>query len=386
MQYYVAFLIGSQLNIGTLYLLFIGYVFLQKIWHVDSSFSAIEWQYIVLLVIGAILTLIYMNYYDEGYADRVNIILNIRKYFIQILFSIALYEFFKDKNIEYLLTTLFFSIVPNIMLGTYQLITTFPERIEMFFLEPSSAGYYYLFIFFILLEKFKEGLPFWSSRYYMLLGLAIGSKAQIILLSIVGVLKYSTPIKLLLFLSIVTSFFYGFYDQIMELEIVKYNLKVFNLYWEQGLSGLTIDNGVWGTYVTRISAIQGAITCIFENPFGIGFGGYNSWYTTNMVDAGFSSPETDMIIYGDGYATPKSNLLDFFVATGFFGILLYIYWFIQFIQIGKSKGYLLQSFIILTLASTFIELNPLFVYIMILFILKEKEEVSLNNNRSKHDT
>ncbi len=386
MQYYVAFLIGSQLNIGTLYLLFIGYVFLQKIWHVDSSFSAIEWQYIVLLVIGAILTLIYMNYYDEGYADRVNIILNIRKYFIQILFSIALYEFFKDKNIEYLLTTLFFSIVPNIMLGTYQLITTFPERIEMFFLEPSSAGYYYLFIFFILLEKFKEGLPFWSSRYYMLLGLAIGSKAQIILLSIVGVLKYSTPIKLLLFLSIVTSFFYGFYDQIMELEIVKYNLKVFNLYWEQGLSGLTIDNGVWGTYVTRISAIQGAITCIFENPFGIGFGGYNSWYTTNMVDAGFSSPETDMIIYGDGYATPKSNLLDFFVATGFFGILLYIYWFIQFIQIGKSKGYLLQSFIILTLASTFIELNPLFVYIMILFILKEKEEVSLNNNRSKHET
>ena len=386
MQYYVAFLIGSQLNIGTLYLLFIGYIFLQKIWQLDSSFSAIEWQYIVVLIIGAILTLIYMNFYDEGYTDRVNIIFNIRKYFIQILFSIALYEFFKDKNIEYLLTTLFFSIVPNIMLGTYQLITTFPERIEMFFLEPSSAGYYYLFIFFILLEKFKEGIPFWSSRYYMVLGLAIGSKAQIILLSIVGVLKYSTPLKLLLFLSIVASFFYGFYDQIMELETVQYNLKVFNLYWEQGLSGLTIDNGVWGTYVTRISAIQGAITCIFENPFGIGFGGYNSWYTTNMVDAGFSSPETDMIIYGDGYATPKSNLLDFFVATGFFGILMYLYWFIQFIQIGKSKGYLLQSFIILTLASMFIELNPLFAYIMILFILKEKEETLLNNNRSKHET
>ncbi len=386
MQYYVAFLIGSQLNIGTLYLLFIGYVFLQKIWRLDSSFSAIEWQYITILLIGSVFALIYMNFYDEGYADRVNIIFNIRKYFIQILFSIALYEFFKDKNIEYLLTTLFFSIVPNIMLGTYQLITTFPERIEMFFLEPSSAGYYYLFIFFILLEKFKEGIPFWSSRYYMVLGLAIGSKAQIILLSIVGVLKYSTPLKLLLFLSIVASFFYGFYDQIMELETVQYNLKVFNLYWEQGLSGLTIDNGVWGTYVTRISAIQGAITCIFENPFGIGFGGYNSWYTTNMVDAGFSSPETDMIIYGDGYATPKSNLLDFFVATGFFGILMYLYWFIQFIQIGKSKGYLLQSFIILTLASMFIELNPLFAYIMILFILKEKEETLLNNNRSKHET
>jgi len=385
-QYYVAFLIGSQLNIGTLYLLFIGYVFLQKTWCLDSSFSAIEWQYITILLIGSVLALIYMNYYDEAYADRVNILFNIRKYFIQILFSIALYEFFKDKNIEYLVTTLFFSIVPNIILGTYQLLTTFPERIEMFFLEPSSAGYYYLFIFFILLEKFKEGIPFWSSRYYMLLGLAIGSKAQIILLSIVGVLKYSTPIKLLLFFSIVASFFYGFYDQIMEIKTVKYNLNVFQLYWEQGLSGLRLDNGVWGTYVTRISAIQGAITCIFENPFGIGFGGYNSWYDTNMLDAGFSSPETDMIIYGDGYATPKSNLLDFFVATGFFGILMYFYWFIQFIQIGKSKGYLLQSFIILSLASTFIELNPLFVYFMILFILKEKEERLLNTNRSNNET
>lgn len=386
MQYYVAFLIGSQLNIGTLYLLFIGYVFLEKIWHLDSSFAMIEWHYILILVIGATLTLIYMNFYDEGYADKVNIVFNIRKYFIQILFSIALYEFFKDKDMEYLLTTLFLSIVPNIILGTYQLLTTFPERIQMFFLEPSSAGYYYLFIFFILLDKFKEGIVFWSSRYYMVLGLAIGSKAQIILLSIVGVLKYSTPLKLLLFLSIVASLFYGFYDQIMEIETVKYNLKVFNLYWEQGLSGLTIDNGVWGTYVTRISAIQGAITCIFEHPFGIGFGGYNSWYSTNMLNAGFSSPETDMIIYGGGYATPKSNLLDFFVATGLFGIVLYLYWFIQFIQIGRSNGYLLQSFIILTLASTFIELNPLFAYFMILFVLKEKEETILNNNRSQNET
>jgi hypothetical protein len=375
MQYYLAFLIGSQLNIGSLYLLFIAYVFFQKFWQQDYSFRPVEWQYLLLLITGIILALIYINNYDEAYYDRINIFFNMRKHFIQLIFSIALYEFFKDKDIEYLLTTLYYSIIPNIIIGTYQLVAHFPERIEMFFLEPSSAGYYYLFIFFILFEKFKEGVPFWLTRYYMVLGLAIGSKAQIILLSLVGVVKYSSPLKFVLFISVVASLFYVFYDQIMSIDAVQYNLKVFKLYWEQGLSGLKLDNGVWGTYVTRLSAIQGSFVCMYDHPFGIGFGGYNSWYSTNMVNVGFSSPETDGIIYGGGYATPKSNLLDFFVVTGIFGITLYFYWLIQFIKTG---GYLLQSFIILTFASMFIELNPIFAYFMILFILREKEEKTKN--------
>jgi hypothetical protein len=371
MQYYVAFLIGSQLNIGSLYLIFIAYVFFQKFWKLDTSFASIEWQYILLLLLGISLALLYINNYTEAYYDKTNIFLNMRKHFIQIFFAIALYEFFKDKEINYVLKTLYYSIIPNIILGSYQFITNFPERIDMFFLEPSSAGYYYLFIFFILLEKFKNGMPYWITRYYMILGLAIGSKAQIILLSLVGILKYSSPLKLILFLSITLSFFYGFYDEIMSIEAVQYNLKVFKIYWEEGLSGLRVENGVWGTYVTRLSAIQGAFVCMLEHPFGIGFGGYNSWYSTNMVNIGFSSSETDMIIYGGGYATPKSNLLGFFVSTGIIGIILYLYWLKSFIQIG---GYLLQSFITLTFASMFIELNPMFAYLMILFILKEKEE------------
>jgi hypothetical protein len=247
----------------------------------------------------------------------------------------------------------------------------------MFFPEPSAAGYYYLFIFFILMAKFKKGIAFWTTRYFMILGLAIGSKAQIILLFIVGLLKYSTPLKLILFLSSIGLILYNFSNELLQIDAIHYNVNILKLYMEQGLSGLRLDNGVWGTYVTRISSIQGALMCIVEHPFGIGFGGFNSWYSTNMVNLGFSSPETDSIIYGALYASPKSNLLDFFVITGIFGIGIYLFWLNQFIKFAKQQSYLLQSFIALSFASLFIELNPMYVYFMILFILKEKEEKQL---------
>ena len=383
MQYYLAILLGSHFNIGSLYLLFIAYVFFQKIWKLDQSFSTIEWQYLLLFLLGTLSVLLYMNYYDEGYADRSSITFNIRKHFIQLFFAIAMYEFFKDKELKYVIDTLYFSLLPNILIGTYQLISSFPHRINMLFPEPSAAGYYYLFIFFILISKFDKGIAFWTTRYFMILGLAIGSKAQIILLSIVGLLKYSTPLKLSLFLSSIGLLFYNFSDEILNIEAINYNLGILKIYWEQGLSGLRFENGVWGTYVTRISSIQGAFICISEHPFGIGFGGFNSWYSSNMINLGFSSPETDAIIYGGLYASPKSNLLDFFVITGVFGIGLYLFWLNIFIKFAKTQSYLLQSFIALSFASLFIELNPMYVYFMILFILKEKEEQILFGEKNE---
>lgn len=373
MQYYLAILIGSQFDIGLLYILFIIYVIFNKIIKVDIQISSIQWQYIVLVLWGSILSLIYMYIDDNAYNDP-TILLSIRKYLIQIVFSIALYEFLKDKSLKYVLNIIYLSIIPNICMGTFELIQTFPERIHMLFSEPSSAGAYYLFVFFILFENFKQNIPFWLSRYYMIIGLAIGSKAQIILLSIVAILKYSTPLKLLSLFSLTMAIFYIFKESIYSLEIVQYNLRILEIYIDEGLSGLQISNSVWGTYVTRISSIEGSLMCLYEYPWGIGFGGFNSWYIANMSNIGFESPETDAIFSGIKYASTKSNLLNFFVSTGFLGLLIYLSWLKSFFQFRKEKEYLFQSFIILTLASTFIELNPMYVYFMILLILKEKEE------------
>lgn len=384
MQYYLALLIGSQLDIGSLYLLFILYVLVQRVIYGDTSFVAIQWQYLFVLSLGIVSVMLYIVYNDPAYKDISNILFNIRKYAIEIIFSIALYDFLKYKDLKYTLNIIYFSIIINMVVGTYEVATLFPERIDMLFTEPSAAGYYYLFVFFILYEKFKqEQIPFYLSRYFMVLGLAIGSKAQIILLALVAVLRYATPLKVLSLIAVVGTLLYAFWNQLMDIEAISYNVKVFQIYWDQGLAGLRTDNGVWGTYVTRISAIQGAIICIFDYPWGIGFGGYNSWYVTNMAGLGFSSSETDGIFAEIAYATPKSNLLNFFVNTGILGMVLYFSWFKQFLLAGKENIYLFQSFIILTFASLLIELNPMFVYLMFLFILKEKEEEILMMHEPK---
>lgn len=372
MQYYLAFLIGSDLRIGSFYSAFTVYVFLLKFINKDVEFSSIQWQYLAIAFIGTVLSLIYMFVDDSAYNDPTTL-LSIRKYLIQIAFSIALYEFLKVKELQYILNIILLSIVPNILIGTYELIQFFPERIDMLFPEPSAAGYYYLFVFFILLANFRQNIPFWLTRYFMILGLAIGSKAQIILLSIVAVLKYSTPLKFLSLSLVTFTIFYIFKDKLLSLEVVEYNLKVLDIYLDEGLGGLKTRNQVWGTYVTRISALEGSIKCLFEHPFGIGFGGYNSWFVNNMGNIPFESSETDDILAGIKYASNKSNLFQFFVSTGIFGFLFYFSWFKSFFKIRKKKEYLFQSFIILSLASTFIELNPMYIYFMVLFILKEKE-------------
>ncbi len=384
LKYYLALIIGSQFNIGTLYLAFTFYVLVEMILYKEISFSKIELQYFFILILGTIMGIIYMISNNHAYGDMYNIILNTRKYFIEILFSIALYQYLKYKDLEYVLSIIFISFIMNLIIGTYQIITTFPERIDMLFPEPSAAGYYYLFVFFILFEKIKENkYLFYLSRYFMVIGLAIGSKAQIILLAVVGVLHYSKPLKLLIFILTISGILFFFWNEIMAIDVVAYNIKVLNIYIEQGLSGLRTDNGVWGTYVTRISAIQGAIMCFLDNPWGIGFGGYHSWYIDNMSHIGFKSEETDRILSGIAYATPKSNLLNFFVTTGIIGIVLYATWLKEFFIVGKQYNYLFQSFIILTFASLFIELNPMFVYIMMLFIIKDKEIENMDNTNAK---
>jgi len=374
--YYLAILIGSQLKIGLLYIAFVAYVFLLRLTSGQKpKWSAIQIQFFMILIIGITLSVIYVTFNTAAYRDMESMIFSNRKFLIEITFAIALYEYLRYQSMDYIIKMLFVAIVLNAVAGTVQLGMHFPQRIWMLFPEPSAAGYFYLFVFFILLSKMNKPKTYnIVSKYFMILGLAIGSKAQIILLFIVGILKYFTPLKIFAYIVTLGVIISIFKEQLMGIDVIKYNLMVLDLYLDKGLAGLRIDNGVWGTYVTRVSAIQGALICMLEHPFGIGFGSFNSWFPENMVHAGFSSPETDKILDGIYYASPKSNLLNFFVSTGIFGIGFYIYWFKQFFAIRKEQEYLFQSFIILSLASTFIELNPMYAYFMFLFILKEKEE------------
>jgi glycosyltransferase involved in cell wall biosynthesis len=170
------------------------------------------------------------------------------------------------------------------------------------------------------------------------------------------------------------SLFFLFRAEISSIPIVKLNLYVANVYLDGGLKNFKESNGVWGTYVTRVSAIEGSIRCIGEHPLGIGFGSYNSWFRVNMAHSGIDNPEVNAVLSGEKYASSKSNLLELFVATGIFGIFLWFYIGKYIFKYRKEHSYIFKSFIMLTLASLFIELNPMFTYLTILWVMLEKEQ------------
>lgn len=372
--FYLAFLVNTQFNFGTLKVIFVGFVFIH--YFLIKRQSGIGRYSLILLsiyLIGTLGSLIYMAFYPAAYADMTNILLRGRAFVIEIFFAIALYLFLKDKSIDYVLKLLLIGVVANAVVGSAQFLLEPFSRIKMLFPEPSAAGYYYLFVFFILVEKFRQGWPMVGSRYFMVLGLAIGSKAQYALLLAVGILHYLSPRRLAIFLSILITFTYLFRSEIVSIPAVKYNLHVAEIYWDQGLSGLNSSNRVWNTYSTRIGAIEGSLRCIAENPLGIGFGSFNSWFQVHMKNSGLDNPEINAVLWGRAYASSKSNLLELFVATGVFGMALYAYIGSHFFRYRRVHSYLFKSFVALTLASFFIELSPMFTYITVLWILLEKE-------------
>lgn len=373
---YLSFLVNTQFNFGTLKVIFVGFVFLQY-FLIQRQNTVGRYTLILLFIylVGTVSSLIYMAFDPHAYADMTNVLLRGRAFVIEIFFAIAMYLFLRDKSIEYVLQILLIGVVANALIGTAQFILEPFERIKMLFPEPSAAGYYYLFVFFILYEKFRHGWPMVGSRYFMVLGLAIGSKAQYALLLAVAVLHYLSPRRLAVFLSILITVIYLFRTEITSIPAVKYNLHVAEVYWNQGLAGLNSSNRVWNTYSTRIGAIEGSLRCIAENPLGIGFGSFNSWFQVHMKNSGLDNPETNAVLWGRAYASSKSNLLELFVATGVFGMALYAYIGSYFFRYRREHAYLFKSFIVLTLASLFIELSPMFTYLTVLWVLLEKERL-----------
>lgn len=386
-QLYLSLLVSAQAQLGPFKLIFAAYVFIPYaffnyfVLSKKSYISKFPLILFIILLIGTTISLIYMLVDHNAYQDSENIYYRIRFFAIDIAFAIAVYLYLQNKSFRYVLQIILIGTTANALMGTYELITSPGERIHMLFTEPSAAGYYYMFIFFILIEKFNNGWSAYAVRYYLLLGLGIESKAQYILLLAVGILNNLSPKKIIIFFSILLLIFYSLRTEITSIPIVQENLYVAELYIEGGLRNLTEDNQIWTTYVTRISAIEGAVRCIAAHPFGVGFGGYHSWFRTNMRQTGIDSIETNEIFDNKAYATPKSNLLELFVSTGIFGFFLYFYIGSYFIRYRKQYPYIFKSFIMLTLASLLVELNPMYTYLAILMILLEKERSSQEKRR-----
>jgi len=368
-------LVGTVFKIGLLNLIFTAYVLLlyllRREFNTETKISKFILMMVGLFLVTTVNTLLFITYTGVIPPEAMSIIiLGIREYFIQISFAIAIFLYLRLKPLKYILDILFIGIAANVLMAIVELVKDPTHRISMLFPEPSAAGYYYLFIFFIVLHNYRDKGKYYVSRFFLIIGLAIGSKAQYILLIFVGILKYSSLRGMIMFLLVTSALVYGFKDKVLAMPEVVYNKYVLDTYLDGGLKNFKEENRIWGTYVTRVSGIEGAVRCLYDNPFGIGTG-YGLWFSINMPKTGIDNPETNRVI-AEYSATARSNLLDLFLRTGIFGLLVYLYIGSWFYKIRKKHYYLYQSFIMLTLASLFIELNPMFAYLAILISILEK--------------
>ena len=375
----IAFLVGSGLDIAILKIGFSIYVLFEfflvkKGWKTKTN-NAI-WYLLIFLVIGTFNSVYQMYWGEFQILNTDNYFLRIRFYFIEIVFGICIYLFFKNRTLNYLFDILLYAIILNSIAGIIQFCANPSGRIQMLFSEPSAAGFFYCFIIFIILAKYKTTkTTYLISRIYAFLGILIFSKGQFLSLVLVSIFKASRKVKIILIILIIIIF-----NQLLDYVRLlgdKFD-QIVNLYEnlsKHGIDGLNEKYKVWSSFVTRISAIYLGFLSLFENPMGLGFGGFNSYYVNWIRYSGvdLASIETDEIKKGTKYATPRSHLLELFISCGLITIFLYIKMFFKFFKLRKTHTYLYVSFISLNTVAFLLELNPFFCYIAILLVLYDKE-------------
>ncbi len=375
----VAFLIGSGLDTALLKIVFSSFVIFEflvvsKSW--KEKIHSGTWCLLIFFLIGTLNSFYQLYLGDYEVINLVNYLLRIRFYFIEILFGVSVYLFFKQRPLEYLLEVLLIALLLNTLVGGVQFLLNPTERIQMLFSEPSAAGFFYCFVIFIAFAKMKQTRDsFIISRLYSIIGVLIFSKGQFLALGLVQIFKASRKIKIILIAAILVSLIF-FLDYIRLLG-GKFN-QIINVYAnlvKYGINGLNEKYEVWSSYVTRISAIYLAFTSLFEHPLGLGFGGFNSYYVDWIKYSGVDivSIETDEIKEGLKYATPRSHILELFSSCGLLAVFLYLKIFIKFFKARKKKTYLYVSFLSLTIVASILELNPFYCYLAILFVLYDKE-------------
>jgi hypothetical protein len=307
-------------------------------------------------------------------------ILENRNFTINLLFALSLYFYLKDKNINYILSIFYYSIIINTIFGIFQLFSNY-GRIEMTFAEPSSSGYYYCFIFFIVLHFFNTGELKFFRNIIIAIGIAIFSKAQYISFAIWALFKSSFKVKI-----IVISLFLVILLGAIKINEVLYFRNFMSSFVSNGVRGLSSEDDVKDSYIVRISGIYFGTKTFVKYPFGVGYNGfsilYNKVFSEDPMSDYINSWEINYILEKFSRASPKSNIINFIVSLGILSLFIFyrIYKYAKSIQHIK---YLHNAFIMLFLVSFFAELNPMWIYLMFLFVLGEIEKRNLKEKLMK---
>ena len=305
------------------------------------------------------------------------------KYSIDMFVAMFVYMYLRSTNIKVIYSSLLWTCLISLAGVFYNIYGIFvqgePMRLRFWFAEPSAAGYFYCVVFFML-PILGEGSKWRTTiaTLFKVVGLLVFSKAQYAVLSIFFLLRAHWVVRALslVFVLMVTNI-YGFYLY-NNFAIYKELYSLVSALSQDGLAGLNVSQGVWGTYIIRLSGIFLSISSIFENPFGLGFNGFHGYYISSMVSSGLylniMSDETAGLFDGLWLVTPKSNLLEFIVTFGLGAAFILFLMCGRIIRFISAVREIKWAFYMMLVVSVTLELNPFFLYLAIFSAIADHME------------
>lgn len=382
----LALIIGTSLGIEPVYLISSLVVFVVScVWKGDLLVSEYALTPIILFVLGLVFTVrvLLMGADAHDSNDQITIIFRSRKFVIEFMVGLLVYFSLKRYSIYSLLEIFVLAFIVNIVAALIQL-GVLGGRVSMLFFEPSSAAYFICSFFFLIygLSKGVFYARFVSIGFFMAT-LLVASKAQVLLYLIYPLIRSFRLRSVALYLVCITVpasllFYFYLHDYMYEKFLQYRGFSIFlNVLVDSGIAGLSADNDVFNTYVTRISSITVAVEMLFSEFLGKGFGYFGVEFLSVISDqilySQTAGEEVSKILVGDVIASPKSKLLEVLISTGWLGVVVIAIASVRiFRNLSFEKFGLKASWIMFLMASLIVELNNFYLYAFVFASFSEK--------------
>lgn len=312
--------------------------------------------------------------------------------FINFTFAIAVYFYTINKSYQQIINLVFFIAAINCIAGMLQLI--FPElsrsvsgRLSLLSMEPNHCALHYMFVFWLVYYN-NSSIPTLNflGKVFLIVGLFVRSKIQLIALMITSLFNNFKNIFLILPLVFFLFNFSGFLsletkneknycassticDQAYFLSEDLNRFSTFILDEDKSVIDLK------PSYYTRLFSFYHSFSSSISNPLGLGWGGFNTYFQQEIkkskvhVNIIGDDSEQNQILSGDQESTPKSNLLEILVSTGWLGIVLLIILLFYFLKYRTKNKSVFLTFFSILITGLFVETAPFLGMIAVTYVL-----------------
>lgn len=389
-DYLVVILMGSSVLPVKFYVICAIFLVYINIYRQQSLFIC---KYIVpvcaIFFISSASTWINLAFNELDTGQITHVTFRFRKFFIEFFIAFSVILQLQGVTILRLAKILKVIVILNFSIAVIQFTYSGGERASMLFMEPSSAAYFILISFIPCYYLYRQGLLSKLTMCALILSsLLIFSKAFIVIVILTYVIYFfftkGMKNKILIFfifniLNLIVIFNWNTFIELSD-QFKGFSLMLSALY-NYGINGLSIEYGVYSTYVTRFSSLLASVYLFITNPFGVGYGSFGYLYEQTLNSLGIisliSGVEVDGFFSGNLVPSPKSNLLEIFIATGWLIIPIFLFIYLKYFKNNIIFSKIM--FIMFVLSSFLIELNNFYLYLFFIIYCSHQMKTDAKN-------